>query len=146
MAIEAQGVNLVVEIDENQDGNWKFAICETSSEFSGSTATTTTSTKCDGGTPKVGLGSLEWSITGSGAASLDADPLTQLSYPELLNIWKSKKKVGVRRIESTTGIVSMQGTGYVTEISDSASSDNLVEFNYTIMGDGEIHFGDSSSS
>lgn len=146
MPVKAQGLNLIIEIDENNTGDWKVAVCETSSGFSGTRNTNTVNTKCEGGSPAVGLGSKEWSFSGSGAAALDPDPETQFSYQELLRIWDEGKRVKVRRVESTTGLISMQGYAYITDISDSAETESVVTFDYTLTGDGALDFGTVSSS
>lgn len=138
MPIKAQGLNVVIEIDENNNGTWKIAVCETSSGFNGTRETTSVNTKCEGGSAATGLGSLNWTFEGSGAAALDPDAATQFSYQELLGMWKAGKRVAVRRVESTTGKIAMKGFGYITSISDSAPTDNVVEFNYTITGDSTL--------
>jgi len=145
MPTKAQGLNIVIEIDEKDTGDFKIAVCETSSGFSGTRETNTTNTKCENGSPATGLGSKNWTFSGSGAAALDPDPETQFSYQDLLRMWDQGKRVKVRRVESTTGLIQMQGYAYITDISDTAETDSVVTFDYTLTGDGALDFGGSSS-
>lgn len=139
-----QGLDLVLELKPAASGAFKFLVCETSSGFSGSTATNTTATKCDGGTPAVGLGTSEYNVTYSGAVKIDPELGNQITYKDVLVWWKNKTLLAWRRINS--GVVQLEGEGYITEISDSAETDGVVTFDINLLGTGELQiYGDGES-
>lgn len=139
-----QGLDLVLELRAADTGDFKFLVCETSSGFSGSTATNTTATKCDGGTPAVGLGTSEYNVTYSGAVMINPDVPTQITYKDVLVWWKTKQLLDWKRTKD--GVVQLEGQGYITEISDSAETDGVVTFDITILGTGELQiYGDGQS-
>lgn len=142
-----QGLDLVIEISQDAGSTWKYMACETTSGFSMSRTTTSVATKCDGGTPAVGLGALEWSMTFSGVLNSTPDVATQLTYPEVLGICKAGTEVRARRLNPAAdgSVLHQEGNVYITDISDSAETDGVVTFDFTLTGNGEVIFGDSSS-
>ena len=139
-----QGLDLVLELRPAAGGVFKFVVCETSSSFSGERATNTTSTKCDGGTEQVGLGAFSWSVNYSGAVKIDPDAPSQLSYKEILVWAKAGTPLYMRR--NNSGVVQQEGECYITSVSDSAETDGLVTFDFTLQGNGELQiYGDGQS-
>lgn len=143
-----QGLDLVIEISSDNGNSWKYIACETSSGFSMNRSMTSQQTKCDGGTPAVGLGALEWSFNFSGVMSSNPNPMTQLSYVEMAELCKNGTLIRARRMNPANdgSVLHQEGDCYVTDISDTAETDGVVTFDFTLTGTGEILFNDGSSS
>ncbi|MGN6436875.1 MAG: phage tail tube protein [Agriterribacter sp.] len=139
-----QGKELVLELRAAGVGSFKFVVCETDSSFSGTTNTNSTSSKCDGGTPQIGLGTSDYTIDFNGVIRVDPNLTTQLTYQQMLVWWKKQQLLDFRR--NNSGVVQQEGQGYITAIGDSAPTDDLVSFSFTLTGVGELQvYGDGES-
>ena len=143
-----QGLDLVIEISQDSGSTWKYIVCETNSGFTGSRTTTSVATKCNRSTPAVGLGAKEWSMSFSGVVKSDPDAETELGYGDMLGFWDAGTELRARRLNpSETGtIITQEGNVYITDISDSAETDGVLTFDFTLTGNGALVLTSASSS
>ena len=133
---EMQGKDVKVEISTDLvTPVWKTLICEVSNGVRLSRETTSTQTKCDNGTAKIGLGALSWSFEFEAVA--DTIPTaSQVTYADFLGYIVNGTKVLGRVLY--TGEFHHQGQVYVTDLSLDSADGDVVRFSGTLSGTGAI--------
>ena len=107
---------------------WKKLICLETLDVNWSRAVNKRQTRC--GT-KVGLGVLDVQITGTGVAD-DAPAAGEVSIKEMEGFINGSTQVAVKANHATTSKYFVGGLGYLTAHSETAPSDNTLDFNFTL--------------
>lgn len=129
--IEAKDTYIYISTDDG--ATYKKVICLTDAGVSSSKTTTDTDTRC-GVLTATGNSTVTFTGTGVVDDSPDAD---ELSHNEM---W-ALKLAGTTFIivfQNVLGTIFLGGSGTLTDISDTASSGNLVTFQFTVKISGNL--------
>lgn len=132
--------------DRLADENYLLVACLTSNDFSGSTGTTDTTSKC-GESSTPGVKTASWAIGGNvllspGTANpeWDADEVQMMSAPELYELWNNDEKfdyyVGKAKSLEIDGDWSLNGRGYFSAFGWANPQDGQSQFSATLTADG----------
>ena len=116
----------------------KLAVCMTSGEISVETNVIDATSKCDDGYTGQKPGNKSWSISGEGFSNRDAADSGQLSLRELMSIWQADTQFLVYWKDAAGSYRNYNGSAFLTSITETAATDELVQFSFEIQGTGTL--------
>lgn len=135
MSTELDSQYIITEISTDGGSNYKNIVCEGQSKLSLSNSVGETKTKCG---PFAAVTANSPNISGSGVASGDINPSTEMSFQQLAILAHAKTKVYIRWRNLATGtlgigeVASIIGQGYVSDLSITAQVGDVVQFDFTL--------------
>lgn len=128
-----QGKDVILKL--SLDGvTYKEIVCETEHSYNRSRSTNQVETKCYGGVAFTSLGAKSGSTDYTGLFETQPST-TQVSGTEINTYFEDGTYLYWK--EDTPGRYR-QGRGYITDLSESASVGDAVQFSFTLMHDGDV--------
>ena len=121
---------------------WTKLVCLVDKSFSSSTASIDVSTDCDDSYTTPLPSKKSWSITWSGVASTNPTA-NEGSYETTYDLWDNRTITGFR-IRSIDNSYTREGKGWISDLSESSSSGDYLQFSGTITGTGPVSTTPSS--
>lgn len=134
---EIQGKDIVLSISTvTTPGSevWKELICLETLDVNWTKALTKRQTRC--GT-KIGLGVLEIVVSGTSIAD-DAPGGSQISHKDMEGFMNNGTLLAFKVAHATTSKYYVAGTGYVSSLSETAPSDNTLDFTFQLDMTGTV--------
>lgn len=117
----------------------KLGICMTSGEFSAETNQIDSTSKCGEGWTSSEPGNKSWTFSGEGFAEADTVALNQFSFKELVGLWASGVKFIAYWRDLSGYYRNYSGDAYISSISETANTDELVTFSFELTGTGRLN-------
>lgn len=134
-----QSSNLPLELSFDNGVSWQLLTCLTQYNIPLDKAANTVETFCG---PAVGIGTKTFNPTGTAVANLEPTAGSQVSYKELVQAWDSEQIVKFRvrypTGSSTGSNFFLQGDSKVTNLNITAQAGQLVQFDFTLTGEGDL--------
>ncbi len=143
--MEAQGLDIVLEVRESgaSEDPWQEIICITDDGSSMASDVNVVQTRCG---PKTGVTPGTREVTGNGVA--DSDPTVNQTTLLQMQQWANENTaLDFRRYNRANGtvgqgeVVNMQGTAYVTQVDETATVGEAVQFSFTLTATGDVAIG-----
>lgn len=133
-----QSTNVPIELSFDNGGTWQTLVCLTQYNLPLETATNQVETFC--GT-ETGLGAQTFNPTGTFVHNLTPEG-TQVTYTRMLTAWSNKELIQFRVQYPGTGSIGSQfyhrGSAYVTSLSPSFQTGQVVQADFTLTGTGSL--------
>ena len=115
---------------------WKKLVCLSEKSFNGTTATVDINTDCNGQFTTPLPSKKSWTMAASGVANTDPT-VDEGSYEQAYELWQNGTLTGFRERNLTNTYVR-EGLGFISDISESSSAGDYLNFSLTITGSGPI--------
>lgn len=138
MANEIASEVLVLEANTGTtlSPTWVQLVCLTDKEISASTSNVEITTDCNDGFVTNKPGKKSWSMTFSGYANSNPGA-GEGSYETTYGLWDARTETEFR-IRNSDNSYYRQGIGYLSDISESSSAGDYLQFSGTISGTGVL--------
>lgn len=134
--IQSNLVPLMISTDSGV--TYKSVLCKKSFNFNGTTPVNAEETDC--GVSK-GLGAIDWTVDFEGLVNTTPTTPTEMSAKQISDLWLAQTLVLVKFTTGSGGSnVYRQGSGYITDYTETNQVGNLISFTFTLNGVGSPDF------
>jgi hypothetical protein len=139
MANEISSEVLVLEANTGTDAVpvWKKLACLTEKSFNGDTNSVSIVTDCNDGYESTLPGKKTWNMSFSGYANADPDA-NEGSYEMTYDLW-DMRTVTDFRIKNSGNTYYREGKGFISNVSETTSAGDYLQFSGTITGNGAVY-------